>query len=64
MKCNNIAHYFAENCYVCDCHKKTRAIDSVDECGFDRWTDCGKHGAIKGVHCPKCETAKLVGINN
>ena len=59
--CDGIGHHFAENNDICDCRKTTRY---ADECGFEKWTDCEKHGAVKGLNCPKCEMVKLNPIQN
>ena len=58
--CDDKAHHFAENNNTCDCRKTTRS----DECGFEKWTDCGKHGAVKGLMCPKCEMVKTAPITS
>ena len=59
--CDSIGHHFAENNNICDCRRTTR---NADECGLEKWTDCGKHGSVKGLTCPNCEMVKLAPLTS
>ena len=68
LTCDDKAHHFAENNNICDCRKLTRQMaDSEafsDSEGYEKWIDCEKHGAQKGLHCPKCEMVKTAPLTS
>jgi hypothetical protein len=63
LTCDDKSHHFSKDNNVCDCRKLTRAMAEnetfCDSEGYEKWIDCEKHGAQKGMHCPKCEMVKL-----
>lgn len=65
--CDDKSHHFAENAEICDCRKLTRQMAEseafTDSEGYEKWTDCEKHGAVKGLNCPKCEMVILNGLS-
>jgi hypothetical protein len=50
--CDGKTHHFAENNDICDCRMLTRKMAEseayTDSEGYESWTDCEKHGPLKG----------------
>ncbi len=63
--CDDKSHHFAENTDICDCRMLTRRMAESeafsDSEGYEKWTDCEKHGAVKGLNCSKCEMVTFAG---
>lgn len=74
--CDDKSHHFAENTDICDCRMLTRRMAESeafsDSEGYEKWTDCEKHGAVKDIDKFKAVlfegmkkiTAEMMSLNN